>query len=251
MLGRIGYWFGYLLLFLFVFLVNTQTIHAACVDPAQLAYSTVSIMRYFDDAERSARPDLIGIQGTGWYLSSTTIVTVEHVAAGMKLETQNWKPLEILDGDGRQFIDARIQRLVGDQTEKLAVIELRRAAPAARSAAIRREPLVPDEKVVTLAYPAGRPHVVEGRFVRFGEGWKLDGTALLEMYEGDDRLVVDHGASGAPVFGCDGRIVAVVSNVFTQSLLFASRQIRISTAWGTPNVVSVPIQALEDLPQSN
>jgi hypothetical protein len=35
--------------------------------------------------------------------------------------------------------------------------------------------------------------------------------ALLEMYDGDDRLVLDHGASGAPVFDCMGRIVAVVS----------------------------------------
>jgi hypothetical protein len=69
------------------------------------------------------------------------------------------------------------------------------------------------------------------------------------MFEGDNRLVIDHGASGAPVVDCDGRVAAVISNVFTQSLWWASRQIRISTAWGTPNVVSVPIQALEDLPQ--
>jgi len=34
--------------------------HAACVDPAQLAHLTVSIMRHFDEPERDARPDLIG-----------------------------------------------------------------------------------------------------------------------------------------------------------------------------------------------
>jgi hypothetical protein len=44
------------------------------------------------------------------------------------------------------------------------------------------------------------------------------GTALL--YEGDNRLVIDHGASGASVVDCDGRVAAVVSNVFTQSLVF-------------------------------
>ena len=44
-------------------------VEAGCVDPAQLAHSTVSIIRHFDDAERGARPDLIGIQGTGWFLS--------------------------------------------------------------------------------------------------------------------------------------------------------------------------------------
>jgi hypothetical protein len=69
------------------------------------------------------------------------------------------------------------------------------------------------------------------------------------MYEGDNPLIIDHGASGAPVVDCDGRVAAVISNVFTQSLQWASRNMRISTAWGTPNVVSVPIQVLEGLPQ--
>jgi hypothetical protein len=33
---------------------------------------------------------------------------------------------------------------------------------------------------------------------------------LLEMYDGNDRLVLDHGASGAPVVDCSGQVVAVV-----------------------------------------
>jgi hypothetical protein len=206
-------------------------------------------MRHFDDVEHSVRPDLIGVRGTGWFLSPTTIVTAEHVTAGMNLSTENWKPLEIVDGDGSQLTAARIQRVAGGQAEKLAVIELQRAVPVARSVTIQKEPLAPDEKVVTFAYPAGRPRVVEGRFVRFGENGKLAGTALLEIYEGDNRLVIDHGASGAPVVDCEGRVAAVVTNVFTQSLVWASHQIRISTGWGMPNVVSVPVQALEELPQ--
>ena len=86
-----------------------------------------------------------------------------------------------MDGDGSQFIAARIQRLAGGQAEKLAVIELQRAVSAARSFTIRREPLVPEEQVMTLAYPAGRFHLVGGRFVQFGDDGKLAGTALLEM----------------------------------------------------------------------
>ena len=208
-------------------------------------------MRHFDDAERDAHPGRIGIRGTGWFLSSTTIVTVEHVTAAMMLSTEDWKPLEIVDGDDSQFIAARIQRLAGGQAEKLVVIELQRAVSAVRTVTIRREPLMPEEQVMTLAYPAGRPHLVGGRFVRFGDDGKLTGTALLEMYEGDDRLVIDHGASGAPVVDCDGRVAAVVSNVFTQSLAWGSREIRVSTAWGMPNVVSVPVQALEELSESH
>lgn len=238
---------GYRLLVLLIGLAATWA-HAACVDPAQLAHSTVSISRYFDDAERSARFDLIGIQGTGWFLSATTIVTAAHVTAAMKLSNQDWKPLKIADQNGSQFIAARIQRLAGDQVERLAVIELEHAVAAAQTVAIRKEPLVAEERVMTLVYVEGLPHFVGGRFVRFGEE-KLAGTVLLEMYEGDNRLVIDHGASGAPVVDCDGRVAAVISNVFTQSLEWAPHQIRISTAWGTPNVVSVPVRALEDLPQ--
>jgi len=137
-------------------------------------------------------------------------------------------------GDDSQFIAARIQRLTAGQAEKLAVVELQRAVSAARSFAIRKEPLVPEEQVVTLAYPAGRFHLVGGRFVQLGDGGKLAGTALLEMYEGENRLVIDHGASGAPVVDCDGRVAAVVSNVFTQSIVWVSQEVRISTAWECP-----------------
>ena len=246
MRGRIGY----RLLVLSILLVANTQINAACVDRTQLAHSIVGIMRHFDDTD--GRPDLIGIRATGWFLSPTTIVTAEHVTVAMKLSTADWKPLEIFDGDGSQFITARVQRLAGDLGEKLAVIELQSAVSGARSVAIRKEPLVPEEQVMTLAYPGGRPHFVEGRFVRFGDDGKLAGTALLEIYEGDNRLVIDHGASGAPVVDCAGRVAAVVSNVFTQSsIVWASRIIEVPTPWGTPNVVSLPVQALDDFPRSN
>jgi Trypsin-like peptidase domain len=236
---------------LFVLLATTRVTAAACVDPMQLAHSAVSIFRHFDDAERESQRGLAGVRGTGWFLSPTTIVTAEHVAAGMKLSTQDWKPLEIVDGDDSQFIAARVQRLAGSQTEKLALIELQHAVSDARSVTIRREPLVPEEQVMTLAYPAGRPRLVAGRFVRFGDGGRLAGMALLEMYEGENRLVIDHGASGAPVLDCEGRVAAVVSNVFTQSFHWAYSEIRISTGWGMPNVVSVPVQVLDEFSQAD
>ena len=208
----------HLLFVSFLLFALTQPARASCIDPAQLAHSTVSIMRHFDDAEREARPNLIGVRGTGWFLSPHTIVTAEHVTSAMMLSTEDWKPLEIADGDSSRFIGARIQHVAGAQAEKLAIIELEHAASEARSIMIRNEPLLSEEPVMTIAYPAGRPHVVRGRFVRFGDDGKLTGMALLELYEGDNRLVVDHGASGAPVIDCNGRVVAVVSDVFTQSI---------------------------------
>jgi hypothetical protein len=103
---------------------------------------------------------------------------------------------------------------------------------------------------LSIAYPDSRLRFVGGRFIKYGDSDKLAGTALLEMYDRDDRLVLDHGASGAPVLDCEGRVVAVVSNIFTQTLQFPSRAIRISTAWGSPNVASVPIQVLQDFSQA-
>jgi hypothetical protein len=161
MQGRIGF----LLFVSFILLVNAKSVEAACIDPTRLEHSTVSITRYFDDAERTSS-EPIGVQGTGWFLSPTMIVTAEHVSAGMNLSAENWKPIDVMDGSGRQTIAARVKRLMGSQLERRAVIELREAVSTARAAKIRRKPLVPEEEVMTLAYPAGRLHPVGGRFVR-------------------------------------------------------------------------------------
>jgi hypothetical protein len=178
------------------------------------------------------------------------MVTVEHVAVAMGLSDLHWKQVDILEGENKQTIDVRILRLTGSHSEKIAVLELRTAFSSAQALQIRMEPLASEEQVAVLAYPANRQRFVGGRFIKYGDSDKLAGTALLEMFDGDDRLVLDHGASGAPVLDCEGRVVAVVSNIFTQTLQFPSRAIRISTAWGSPNVASVPIQVLQEFSQA-
>ena len=222
----------------------------ACVDFALLKQSTVSITRYFDDAERAVHAHLAGIRGTGWFQSPTTIVTIEHVATAMGLSTQDWKPLDIKGGADSQLISARIQRWVDGGTEKLAVLELQAAISAARSVEIRMAPLVAEDRVVTLAYPDQSPRIVSGRFVQYVTDGRLAGTALLEMYEGDNRLAIDHGASGAPVFDCEGRVAAVISTVIVQTLSTPFGARRISTAWGSPNVVSVPVRTLMEFSEA-
>lgn len=216
----------------------------ACVDLAQLAHSTVSITRYFEDAERNPHSDVVGVRGTAWFQSPTTIVTAAHVASGMKLSTQEWKPVRIEDDADSQSNAVRIQRVAGTHAEKLAVLELQTAVPNARGVAIRMLPLMPEDRVVTLAYPNDRLHTVVGRFVQYADTGRLAGTALLEIFEGDNRLVIDYGASGAPVFDCEGRVAAVISTVITQILSTPFGNRRVSTGWGSPNVVSVPIQQL-------
>jgi hypothetical protein len=213
-----------------------------------LTHSTASIARYFDEREQQPRPGVLGISGTGWFLSPNSLVTIEHVVTAMHLSDQTWKEIEIRNGEDKQSIPARISHVAGSYAEKITVLELLAAFPGTRGVQLRMEPLVPEEPVMSVAYPGDRPRVAGGRFVRYGDGGRLAGTALLEMYDGNDRLVLDHGASGAPVVDCAGRVVAVVSNLFTATIPFMSRVIRISTAWGSPNVVSVPIPALKNFP---
>jgi S1-C subfamily serine protease len=208
-----------------------------------LTRSTVSIAREFD--KQQAESDVIGIRGTGWFLSPRLIVTAAHVAEAMQLSPQDWKQIEIREGENGKPVSVRILRLAGSHAEKIAVLELKTAFPGVVALQNRMDPLVPEERVVSLGYPGGQLRFAGGRFVQYGDDAGVGGAALLEMYDGNDRLVLDHGASGAPVLDCDGRVVAVVSTIITQTINILSR-VRVSTAWQTPNVIAIPIQALKD-----
>jgi len=219
---------------------------AGCADPASVAASTASITGYFDDDDEESTGGTLAIRGTGWFLSPGTMVTAEHVANAMRLSNRSWKRVEIANDEIKYSTAMRILRVDGSNQEKLIVLELRAPFSGARALQIRMRPLAAEEPVVSLAYPGGRQRLAGGRFVQYGEGTKFSGTALFEIYDGDDRLVLDHGSSGAPVLDCDGHVVAVVSNLFTRTVQFPFRAIRISTAWGQPNVLCVPIQVLRD-----
>jgi hypothetical protein len=230
-----------------ILVLASARVDAGCIEPTTLAHSTVGITRYFDGEEKkAAEPGVLGISGTGWFLSPVSMVTVKHVAVAMNLSEENWKDVEIRNAGDTRSIAVRVQRFAGLHAEKIAVLELQTAMSGAPGFQARMEPLATEERLVSLAYPDGRLRVVGGRFVQYGEGDRFAGTALLEMYDGDDRLALDHGASGAPIFDCAGRVAAVVSNLFTRSLQFMSRVIRVSTAWGSPNVASVPVHVLKD-----
>jgi hypothetical protein len=229
-----------------ILVLGSFRVEAGCIDPAAMTRSTASITRYFDEKEKEASPHLLGISGTGWLLSPKSMVTVEHVASSMNLSDQNWKEIEIRTGGIKQSIGARIRHLAGSYAERIAVLELQLPFSDAQGFQVRMEPLVPEEPVLSLAYPGDRLRVANGRFVRYGDNDSFAGAALLEMYDGNDRLVLDHGASGAPVVDCAGRVVAVVSNLVTTIIPFVTGPLRVSTAWGNPNIVSVPIAAMKN-----
>ena len=196
---------------------------AACLDPATLARSTLSITTEFTEEEQKTTPGIIGIGGSGWFLSPRRIVTAAHVAEAMLLSQQQWRDIEVRGAEIKTSMAVRIQRLAGNHAEKIAVLGLMTPFPRAEALRVRTEPLIPDEQVVSIAYPSDQSRVAGGRFVQYGDDPRSAGTALLELYDGMDRLVIDHGASGAPVFDCQGRVVAVVTNVLTQEVSFLSR----------------------------
>ena len=233
------------LFFIVVLLGTSSAIEASCIDPSTLVHSTVNITREFGEEESKAAAGVLGIRGTGWFLSPKLIVTAAHVAEAMHLAAEGWKDIEVRERESRASIGARILRLAGSQSEKMAVLELRTPFPSAAVLPVRMEPLVPEEPVVSLGYPQSHLRFAQGRFVRYGAEEKFSGAALLEIHDGNDRLVLDHGASGAPVLDCEGRVVAVVSTLITQTIYLPTGKVRVSTAWQTPNVVSIPAEALK------
>jgi hypothetical protein len=168
----------------------------------------------------------------------------------MRLSERDWTQVEIRDGNSTRSISVRIERFAGSHSEKIALLQLKTPFQDAQVLQVRTEPLVPGERVVRLAYPLDRLRFAGGRFVQYGAEGKFAGTALFELYDGDDRLVLDHGSSGAPVLDCEGRAVAVVSNLLTRNIQFLSSVIRVTTPWQSPNVICVPIQVIGDFTET-
>src|SRR5262245_55720460 len=97
---------------------------AGCIDPATLASATASITRLFDDNDADAPANLRGVRGTGWFLSPTSMVTIQHVSDEMRLSAHGWTPIDIRSGASAQSIPVRVQSLVGSGDDKITVLEL-------------------------------------------------------------------------------------------------------------------------------
>jgi hypothetical protein len=228
----------------FVFMPAAFAANGACVGPAALSNSVVSITRHFTEEERKSDPTLLGVRGTGWFLSSRTLATAAHVAESMALSQTDWKEVDLGEGTQEKHFQVRLRKILGPGVEKISILELKESFSGAQPLSIRSEPLATGETVYSLGYQGNQLRIASGHFVREGDEARLAGTDLFELSDGDDRLALDHGASGAPVLDCEGRVVAVVSNVFAKTISFMSQAIRVSTAWGSPNVAAIPASAL-------
>jgi hypothetical protein len=245
---------------------RAQQAERTCVDPSPYARSVVSISRYFDQARPSAGgKEWVGERATAWfYRSPRHLVTAAHFANGLPAE--GWQAVvlhqEAKDGSPDRTVEAQVRLWYlgtvndgkgGDSGSgappavDLAILELSEPFPEARILDPRSEPPAPAEPVVVLGYPDGSlrtadavVHPGSDRLRRYA------GLALLEV-QGPNRLLLDHGASGAPVLDCrDGHVVAVLSGLLTSPPLpFVPPEKSIPTPWGSPTNTAVPASMLD------
>jgi hypothetical protein len=234
----------------------------ACIDPSTLAATTVGITRYFTPEEKP-RPSIDGYQATAWFYRSTRhLVSIAHfVDDAPVLPRGEWRKIDVRQRDVTVEVSARLLAVVRALPEGFAIFELREPFPNAQILKLREKPLSRNEPVRSIAYLGGL-RFAKGRFAEIAGSGDIPrddpfakvqpGSGLFEMWDieerNNDRNVLDHGASGAPIVDCEGNVAAVTSNFLTQARLsFAGREITLTTPWGMPNNTAALIQPLFDI----
>jgi Trypsin-like peptidase domain len=246
---------------------EAQEAAPACVDPARYTRSVVSIAWYFDEARTgSFGGQRIGWRATAWfYRSPRFLVTAAHFAEGMP--TSAWRDVDLrqADAEGSLGTTFRTQiRIVskgefaqGDgrnarprpQPEDLAILELRDPFPNAHVLEIRPSPPKHGEIVLIPSYPAGKLRFANGMVRHTEDASRYGGLSLLEVH-GSNRLLLNGGASGAPVLDCrEGSVTAVLNGLLTgPSIPFLPPESSVlPTPWGSPTNTAVPATMLDSL----
>lgn len=246
-----------------IMLVTAQCARAqdSCIDPSTLVATTVGISRYFTDTERP-EPQLDGYRATAWFFrSSRYLVSIAHfVDDAPILPKGEWRMVDVRQRDTTVRVRARLLSIVKGLPEGLALLELAEPFPQARALKLRETPLSKNEPVRSIAYVDGL-RFAKGRFSEVMPSGEIPsdhpfarvppGSGLFEMWDirerNNDRYVLDHGASGAPIVDCDGNVAAVTGSILTQgNLNLAGRTIRLTTPWGMANNTATLIQPLFD-----
>jgi hypothetical protein len=169
--------------------------------------------------------------------------------------------IDVRQRDVTVQVSARLLAVVTALPEGFAIFELREPFPNAQILKLREKPLSRNEPVRGIAY-LDRIRFAKGRFAEIAGSSDIPGdhpfakvrrgSGLFEMWDieerNNDRSVLDHGASGAPIVDCEGNVAAVASSFVTQgSLYFAGREITLTTPWGMANNTAALIQPLFDI----
>ncbi len=234
----------------------------ACIDPSTLTTTTVSITRYFT-ADEKPRPSLEGYRATAWFYGNTRyLISIAHFVDDVPvLPRGEWRKVDVQQRDVTVQVSARLLAVVRALPEGFALFELREPFPNAQPLKLREKPLARNEPVRSIAYPGGL-RFAKGRFAEIAGSSDIPGdnpfakvrpgSGLFEMWDieerNNDRYVLDHGASGAPIVDCEGNVAAVASSIVTQgSLYFAGREFTLTTPWGMANNTAALIQPLFDI----
>ncbi|MBB3021525.1 hypothetical protein FHR70_004626 [Microvirga lupini] len=237
----------------------------SCVDPSGFARSVVSISWRFGQPRRDGRREIVGERATAWfYPSPRFLVTAAHFAS--ELPADGWQEAELRqaprEGDPDVTVHVQLRVAVqgtvsengvrgtrkgGDLAEDLAILELQESFPDAQVLDIQPEVPSKDATVLVLGYPRGQMKSARGIVREAGRAAeKYPGLALLEV-QGSNRLLLNEGASGAPVIDCRlGRVVAVLNGLLTgPSLPFLPLENSVMpTPWGSPTNTAVPASTL-------
>ncbi|WP_457108095.1 trypsin-like peptidase domain-containing protein [Methylobacterium sp. P5_C11] len=243
---------------------ETQQSGGSCVDPSRAARAVVSITRYFSEPQRDGRGEVVGERATAWfYTSPRLLVTAAHFAIGFPDE--GWHEAELRQSahEGEPEVTARVQVRVTVKgrisegpkrgpgstglADDVAIMELHDPFPNATVLDVQPTAPAHDDPVLVLGYPEGQMQAARGIVRQAAESaGRYTGLALLEV-QGANRLLLDHGASGAPVLDCGkGAVVAVLNGLLTSPpLLFLPRgHAAIPTPWGSPTNTAVPASTL-------
>ena len=204
------------------------------------------LARTFDDQETKTAPGVIGIRGTGWFLVFGSHQRTSPRPCICRTTIGRRSSFESGRAKGRFSFAFCVLRVQLGEDCRARIEGL--VSGCDRTSHPDRAACCGGACLPSLAYPHGQLRFARGRFVRFGEGDALLGAAFLEMHDGNDRLVLDHGASGAPVLDCEGRVVAVVSTAIARDggALPVRCGAQPRRRGRPPNVVSIPAEVLKD-----
>lgn len=156
-------------------------------------------------------------------------------------------------------LPVRIRQKVATGTpENLILIELPAPIKGLEPVKVRYSPIRKDEAVIGVGYTDNFLRVVDGRHALPEANNDPDGEPgekmpflLFELWErgGTDRTLFHEGASGSPIFDCDGNLVAVTTGFLSRMVSSFKNagfaEIRFTTSWGEPNNLGVPAPVIE------
>lgn len=239
---------------------------AKCVKPESLVRTTVRIVGDIVREEEGV-PVTYEIHGTAWFLTPTHLVTVTHVARALNT-TNAWRTVTLtqeLPHNGMpEYTEVTQVRLAGAvygrTQEGLTVLELQAPFAGAQVARVRETELVHDESISGVGYPHYTLTFVTGAYLEYLT-YTDDGTTIFREYRmtladrSGNRDAFGPGASGSPIFDCNGSVVFTVSHSLPSlSFRICSRETGVCTETapipkppGTPTNLAVPSKGLTDM----